>query len=58
MRISVVILLIAFVFATGPVGAEHEADHRYTAESYVLAADQNPLTDAPVVIRLGTWHNR
>ena len=54
MRIFVVILLIAVVIAPGPVGAEHEADHRYTVEGYVLAPDQNPLAGVPVVIRLGT----
>lgn len=54
MRIPVLILIVAVVFATGPVGAEHEADHRYTVEGYVLAADQNPLANVPVVIRLGT----
>ena len=53
MRVSIVILLIAAVLANGPVAAEHEPDHRYTVEGYVLAANQNPLAGVPVVIRLG-----
>ena len=53
MRISVLIVLVAVILATGPVGAEHEADHRYTVEGYVLGVDQNPLAGVPVVIRLG-----
>lgn len=51
-------LLALAVFAlaclsSGPVSAEHEADHRYIVEGYVLNAQEKPQSDVKVVVKAG-----
>lgn len=47
------IALAVFALAclpSGPVSAEHEADHRYVVEGYVMDAQENPQADVKVVV--------
>lgn len=51
-RLAVAVLFLA-VLCAGPALAEHEVDHRYTVEGYVLDARKIPQTDVNVVVSTG-----
>jgi len=44
--------LLTLSLATGSATAEHEADHRYRVEGYVLDTNRRPVTGLPIVVRL------
>lgn len=47
-RAIAVAILVSFA-----AHAEHEANHRYNVRGYVLDAENRPVADAPVSIRMG-----
>lgn len=47
-RLAAAIVLMTLI--AGTASAEHEADHRYIVEGYVLDAEENPRADEKVVV--------